>query len=246
MVLNVRFVAFTSMLGIMLKIVSSLPSDGFRDCSDILKADPNAKSGFYKIMTVSGSNSTTVQVFCNMTGVTTSNGTGWMVFQRRQDGSVKFYRNWTEYAQGFGCLQQEFWLGNDLLSAITTSRRYVLRVDLGDWSGNYRYAEYDNFVVAGADNKYQLLSLGTYSGNAGDALSYQLGMKFTTYDQDNDAKIGVNCAQQYVSAWWHNACHRANLNGEYNNTAEAKGVTWAPWLDNYYSLRFTEMKIRIY
>jgi len=38
---------------------------------------------------------------------------------------------------------------------------------LADFEGNTRYAEFDNFAVASERDKYRLVSLGTYSGTAG-------------------------------------------------------------------------------
>ena len=57
--------------------------------------------------------------------------------------------------------------GNDNLHLLTSDRRQRLRVDLADFEGNTRYAEYDYFTVASAGDKYRLGSLGTYTGTAG-------------------------------------------------------------------------------
>ena len=58
--------------------------------------------------------------------------------------------------------------GNDVIHLLTNgSRRYKLRVDLGDFNGNTRYAEYTDFKIGPAWYKYKLESLGTFSGTAG-------------------------------------------------------------------------------
>ena len=98
-------------------------------------------------------------MFCDQTTA----GGGWTVFQKRQDGSVNFYRGWNDYKLGFGNLNGEFWLGLDKIHRLTTSARHRLRVDLEDTKGKTAYAEYDHFSVTSERSKYQL-SLGTYSG----------------------------------------------------------------------------------
>ena len=45
--------------------------------------------------------------------------------------------------------------------------RQRLRIDFGDWEGNTRYAEYDDFAVGSALRQYRLVSLGEYNGTAG-------------------------------------------------------------------------------
>ena len=57
--------------------------------------------------------------------------------------------------------------GNDNLHLLTFDKRQRLRVDLADFEGNTSYAEYDNFTVGSAREKYRLVSLGTYNGTAG-------------------------------------------------------------------------------
>uniref|UniRef100_A0A182LRI6 Fibrinogen C-terminal domain-containing protein n=1 Tax=Anopheles culicifacies TaxID=139723 RepID=A0A182LRI6_9DIPT len=133
-------------------------------------------------------------------------GDNWIVFQRRFDGSVNFYRNWTEYKQGFGDLRGEHWLGLDKLHAIVKTRQHELLIVLEDFEGVIAYAHYDDFKIGNESEKYVLKSVGRYSGNAGDSFSRHKNQKFSTYDQDND-KDSLNCAQSCGGAWWYSFCY---------------------------------------
>ena len=95
-----------------------------------------------------------------------TDGGGWTVFQRRQDGSVDFYRNWTDYEDGFGNLTGEFWLGLGKINRLTKEQSNTLRVDLGDFDGNTSYAQYTTFSVGDSTTEY-ILTVGGYSGTAG-------------------------------------------------------------------------------
>ena len=133
-----------------------------KNCKEVFKSGKTS-SGVY---TIDPDGAGAFDVFCDQTTA----GGGWTVFQKRQDGSVDFYRGWADYKNGFGNLNGEFWLGLEKINRLTNSERYKLRVDLEDTEGKRAYAEYDAFSITSAKTKYQL-SIGTYSGTCSLSLN---------------------------------------------------------------------------
>uniref|UniRef100_W5LQP8 Fibrinogen gamma chain n=1 Tax=Astyanax mexicanus TaxID=7994 RepID=W5LQP8_ASTMX len=237
-----------------------------KDCQDV--ANKGGKvSGLYYVQPARAP--TPFLVYCEID----SFGRGWTVLQRRRDGSVPFNRNWIAYKEGFGYLSPddstEFWLGNEKihLLSVQSSVPYVLRLEMVDWTGAKKYADYAMFKVAPEADKYRLTYAYYHGGDAGDAFdgfdfgddpsdkfyTSHNGMQFSTPDQDND-KFNGNCAKQDGSGWWMNRCHAAHLNGKYYQGGQytAKdagqygfdnGIIWATWHSRWYSLKQTTMKI---
>ena len=140
--------------------------------------------------------------------------------------------------------QGNFWLGNKNIHRLTDSGYTVLRVELTDYNGKTAWAEYGKFGVASEVDNFRL-SVGSYSGNAGDSLSYNNGMSFTTKDRDND-QSNLNCAKYYGGPWWHKECTYANLNGRYQDKHGdlITGVKWYHWKMSWSPIKKTEMKVR--
>uniref|UniRef100_A0A182F2A0 Fibrinogen C-terminal domain-containing protein n=1 Tax=Anopheles albimanus TaxID=7167 RepID=A0A182F2A0_ANOAL len=149
------------------------------------------------------------RVYCEQRAL----GGGWIVMQHRYDGSLDFYRDWSEFRNGFGDLEKEFWLGLEKVHQITKGRRHEMIVELKDFDGTYKYAHYDAFEIGSESEEYVLKELGSYDGTAGNEMRINSGMKFTAKDRDND-EYEKNCAQICQGAWWHQRCTAANLNGQ--------------------------------
>ncbi|XP_044124717.1 ficolin-1-like isoform X4 [Bufo gargarizans] len=183
-----------------------------------------------------------LKVLCDMD---TDEG-GWIVIQRRWDGSVDFFRTWDAYKKGFGSRLNEFWLGNDNIHQITSTETWELRVDLQDFEGKMVFAKYARFKVLDESEKYKVL-IGAYQdGTAGDSMGGLNNMKFSTKDEDNDVSES-HCSLLYKGGWWYGNCHRANLNGLYHlgeHTSIADGINWYTARGHKYSYKHVEMKIR--
>ena len=188
--------------------------------------------------------------------------------QRRMDGSVNFDRSWNDYKNGFGSLevctlsmhvvyttvtilpsQGEHWLGLDTIHLLTQSaynpKGVGLRVELGDFKGVFKYADYSFFVVLTEDLNYTML-LNGFNGTAGNSLGDHNSMQFSTKDHDNDLLSFKNCARDLKGGWWFTGCYSAFLNGPYTPLQEPTNpiqISWRQFNSNQSTMRWTEMML---
>ncbi|KAB5586976.1 hypothetical protein PHYPO_G00007660 [Pangasianodon hypophthalmus] len=214
---------------------AQLPYPYPAECSQV-QLNGMKKSGEAEIYP-EGKDGEAVWVYCDME----TDGGGWTVFQRRVDGSTDFFREWKDYSKGFGEMSAEFWLGNDILHALTSMEPMSLRIDLR-LGNDTAYAHYSNFSV-GSEVNYYTIEVSGYSGTAGDSMRYHNGCPFSTKDKGPSTN-SVHCAKNYMGGWWYKNCYKANLNGVYAIFMKDQGVVWIDWKGKDISLSFTEMKLR--
>ncbi|XP_063792330.1 ficolin-1-A-like [Pseudophryne corroboree] len=196
-------------------------------------------TGWYTVYPPGGAPLT---VMCDME----TDGGGWLLFQRRLDGSVDMDRDWNTYKKGFGHQAGDFWLGNDNIHRLTSSGTFQLRFDLTDYEGDHVYALYRNFRIAGEKQNYTLTDINFVAGSAGDSFSKHKNFQFSTKDRDNDADKS-SCAEWHKGGWWYEKCYWSNLNGLYlkgNISTKQGGIKWNSGRGSSYSYKLAEMKIR--
>ncbi|KFB38439.1 AGAP011223-PA-like protein [Anopheles sinensis] len=212
-------------------------SEDIRPVSSCRQA-PN-KSGRYMIQI--GENTTPFEVLCEQN---THFGGGWIVIQQRLTGSVDFYRNWTEYRNGFGDLESDFWLGLEHMHQITNNRPHELLVELKDFKGKYIYARYNEFEIGSETDQFKLTKLGNYSGTAGNSMANNKGFKFSTFDRSHDNLEG-RCPNNHQAGWWFYHCTQASLNGRLEDLGnDWRSVFWYHYKYEYRGMAYARMLIR--
>ncbi|XP_073975621.1 uncharacterized protein isoform X1 [Rhodnius prolixus] len=215
-------------------------------CMDLLNGGMR-QSGVYYLQ-IRGTTYWFLKVFCEQE---TAEG-GWTVIQRRDDvGEPRenFNRDWSDYKNGFGDPAKEFWLGNENIYMLTNNEEHMLRVELEDFEGNKRYAQYSHFKIY-SEGEYYKLEIDGYEGNAGDSLNDPWygsnNSPFSTYNRDND-RSSLNCASMLKGGWWWKSCGRG-LNGLYLNDPQditaRQGIVWFRWRGWDYTLKKASMMIK--
>ncbi|NXV20916.1 ANGL3 protein, partial [Cepphus grylle] len=214
-------------------------SDGAApDCTALYNSGVRS-SGVY---TIKPNGSESFDVYCEMRF-----GSSWTVIQNRVDGSLDFNQTWDAYTNGFGDLNEEFWLGLNKTYSITKQGDYVLRIELQDWKDNRRYIDYA-FRLGGPETDYTL-QLSRISGSIPNALPEQTELRFSTADHDMDTKNDFNCPENYLGGWWHTECEETNLNGKYvaprskGRLDRRRGLYWKPKRGRYYLLKSTKIML---
>ncbi|XP_022081353.1 ficolin-2-like [Acanthaster planci] len=199
------------------------PTEPAANCQEILDAGVNT-SGVYTIQ----HDGKTMQVYCNM-----ESDAGYM-----------------EYAEGFGDLTGEFWLGSEKLHDLTSTGRCELIVTLRAFDGQNATVCYEDFKIESVDERYKLNvgSFHTVAGNAGDSLHGD--QKFSTKDRGDDGSGSRNYAAMFHGGWWYKKYNgnniNSNLNGLYHsspNVNDYQGIQWVSYKRRDYSLKGCEMKM---
>ncbi|XP_046557427.1 ficolin-1-like [Haliotis rubra] len=148
---------------------------------------------------------------------------GWTyVFSRRFNSPyVNFSRPWEDYKHGIG-VNGNFWAGLDMVHHVTNNRPHRLRAFFRfkeDGKLIWRKYFYKDFQVSSETYGYNFTfssaaSPGVNHSPAIDGLSPLLGVRFSTYDVDNDNDSGDNCASIHQSGWWFNTCDGYNPTGQ--------------------------------
>ncbi|XP_066911134.1 microfibril-associated glycoprotein 4-like [Clytia hemisphaerica] len=213
----------------------------YKDCDSWLQSGYKT-SGVYEITF----DERLQDVYCEMD---VTKNKGWIIIQKRFDGSVDFDRLWTDYKNGFGNVEGEYWLGLENIHKLTDGRHMNIKLEAHSFQGQSQFAVYKNFSIENEANFYRLHAGVFDRGFVSDPDNWLIGdnMEFSTVDKDRDI-YQSHCAANFPSGWWHKSCFLMNFNGVYRQTevtpSFAQGIVWKSWIEWEKSLKSVSMAVR--
>ena len=176
-------------------------------------------------------------IYPSMSGLTSltvscdqeTDGGGWIMLQRRVDGTVNFTRNWEEYKYGFGDHGDnttELWLGNENVYQVLQSNgntEWELRIEADAFDGTSCWMVASDFRMNNEALRYSM-DWDNVSASTDDLvanLKYHKSINFTTLDNYR-RQTEKQCVDEYKGGWWYyyfGHCATIFLNGEYENQA---------------------------
>ncbi len=107
-----------------------------------------------------------------------SNDGGWTVLIRRvPGGNLTFGRGWTEYENGFGDLNTEFWYGLKNMHHLTNLEPMEVEVEVKQVGSAKIVLGYGHFLIDGPNTKYTLHVSEPKQGGF-DSFAHHNGRKF--------------------------------------------------------------------
>ena len=151
---------------------------------------------------------------------------GWIMYQRRVDGTLNFTKKWKDYKEGFGDNggnTTELWLGNEHVFQLLQSyggRGGKLRIEADAFDSDSTWIEANNFTMSDEASLYSI-NWETSVASAGRITRLRWNEikthTFKTIDKPGGEK---QCLDRLNGGWWyHTRCANIFLNGEYVNSS---------------------------
>ncbi|XP_053381565.1 ficolin-2-like isoform X2 [Mercenaria mercenaria] len=148
-----------------------------------------------------------------------TDGGGWTTIHTRFDGSTDFNRSFSEYENGFGAVNGEYWLGLKYIQELADKGTNEIRLEVTSKQDEDYFENYKDFKLLNGSDYVLSINPDTAESypvltNGFLAFAYLKGYPFSTFDRDMDAWKD-NCARLERGGWWYRDCGSMNLNGEF-------------------------------
>ena len=160
---------------------------------------------------------TNVIVSCDQT----TDGGGWIIYQRRLDGAVNFARTWSDYKIGFGKIgddTDEMWMGHEKLLQIQQAYGRIeleFRIEATSFGGDSCWATCYPFKMRPETDSYSI-TWNTIKASHSDMIPFLHMHKGVNFSAPDRYTCDSLCLKMFTGAWWfHSRCAAVYLNGEY-------------------------------